>query len=158
MTTVSDSSLFAPHHGRIERVNEHLRIGALDHLRQRADVVSMVMRDDDLAQVIRLAADALDGSEDAVGAAGNAGVDKRQPVGLLVEIRAADAEPFDRVDAGDDLHALPPGTVWRGRAALGKVVSREVMPGTDVAVVPAADSDRKAVLGKVGYVITAKTG
>ena len=81
-------------------MNEHLRIGAFDHVCQRADVVSMVMRDDDLAQVIRLAADALDGSEDAVGAAGDAGVDEREPVGLFVQVRAADAEPFDAATQG----------------------------------------------------------
>ncbi len=112
--------LLASHHGRIERVNEHLRIGALDHIGQRTDVVCMVVCDDDLAQVIRLAADALDLGEDAVGAAGDASIDQRQPVGLLVEVRSAEAEAIDGVDAGDDLHALPPGAVCRRSTALGR--------------------------------------
>ena len=50
----------APHDRRVERVGEQRRACALDQLRRRAEVVGVIVGDDDLAQVARLAPERFD--------------------------------------------------------------------------------------------------
>ena len=86
-------------------MSQYLRACPLYQVRERAGVVVVAVRNDDLAQVAGLPSCCLDRGEDAVGAAGEAGIDQRQPVRLRVEVRPADAEAVDRVYAFDNLHA-----------------------------------------------------
>jgi len=62
-------------------VHPHLGAGAALHLRERAGVVAVQVRDHDRAHVAGRAAEVADGRADACGAARDAGVDEHEAAG-----------------------------------------------------------------------------
>ena len=98
-------SLLTGQDRRIERVDRDLRARPALQLGRAADVIDVPVGQDDVAEVGGSAPDPLDGREDLLRAPRSPAVDQEQPISDPHEIRVADPQSLDPVDAVGDPHA-----------------------------------------------------